>query len=180
MARKVGKPTKLTPKRQQTLLTYIAIGAQVETAAKAAGIHRDSFYEWLQRGARETERRERGEPFNDDESIFVAFSERLERAIAEAEINDLDRIDKAAETIWQAAAWKLERLYPDRYALKNKVEHSGPDGRELVIRHVHDWRDSFALSASGTNGSHALEGTVQVVECREALAENDNGDADRG
>ncbi len=45
--------------------------------------------------------------------------EQLETARAEGEARAVARIAQAAGTSWQAAAWMLERQYPDRWARKS-------------------------------------------------------------
>ena len=44
--------TKLTPELQERILLHLRVGAYVETAAACAGIHKDTFYEWMKKGAR--------------------------------------------------------------------------------------------------------------------------------
>ncbi len=59
------------------------------------------------------------------------FAAQVERAESKAEIGYMKNIQKAAgkEQYWRAAAWALERKYPDQYALRS------PDAipREEVI-----------------------------------------------
>jgi hypothetical protein len=110
--------TKLTPELQEKVLLHLRIGSYVETAAACAGIHKDTFYEWMKKGARGIK------PYN-------AFAEAVNRAVAESESRDLATILKAASTQWQAAAWRLERRFPERYGrfdrmkVEGKVDHDG-------------------------------------------------------
>lgn len=102
-----GRPTALTPAVEERIILAVRRGNYIETAAAFAGISKDSLYEWLKRGAREPD------------SAYAAFSDALEKALAEAEMSDLARIEKAAvEGTWQAAAWRLERRNPKRWALR--------------------------------------------------------------
>ena len=52
-----------------------------------------------------------------------AFAEELRRASVECEIRCLRNLSKAAQEPknWRAAAWMLERLYPERYARRKHV-----------------------------------------------------------
>ena len=43
---KAGRPTKYTPERVKRILDAIRIGAHYVDAARAAGIHVDTFIEW--------------------------------------------------------------------------------------------------------------------------------------
>lgn len=82
-----------------------------ETAASYAGINKTTFYAWLRRGARES----RG--------LYHAFSEAVEKAHADSETRDVGLIAKAAaDGVWQAAAWRLERKFPDRWGRRDRID----------------------------------------------------------
>lgn len=118
---KMGAPTKLTPELQKTIVAYVRAGAYVETAAAAAGIDKTTFYDWLRRGA------------DQKKGIFRDFSHAIEKAVAESEIADIARINKAAaDGVWQAAAWRLERKHSDRWGRKDRIEHTGKGGDEPI------------------------------------------------
>ena len=116
MARPKGT-TKLEiePELATRIITYIRAGSYVETAAAAAGVDKSTLYRWLERGA------EGQEP-------FAGFATQVESALAEAELRDLARIDRAADSNWQAAAWKLERRNPKMWGRRNFTEMTGADG----------------------------------------------------
>ena len=44
------RQSKLTPATQEKILTYLAAGAYVETAAVAAGVAKSTLYDWMKRG----------------------------------------------------------------------------------------------------------------------------------
>jgi hypothetical protein len=116
--------TKLTPELQEKLLLHLRVGAYVETAAACAGIHKDTFYEWMKKGARGV-------------APYASFAAAVNKAVAESESRDLATILKAAQSQWQAAAWRLERRFPEKYGrndrikLDAKIEH---DGASLVAK----------------------------------------------
>lgn len=116
-----GRPTTLTPEIQEKIIQAVRAGNYLETAAAYAGVPKNTLHDWLRRGAKE----KRG--------IYHEFSVLVEKALAEAEMRDVLIIGKAAEENWQAAAWRLERKFPDRWGRKDRhaVEHSGE------IRHTH-------------------------------------------
>jgi len=114
-----GRPVgtgKLTPKRQENIVQSLRAGNYRSTAVLNAGIHPDTFYDWLKRGAEEA-----GSKYSD-------FSDAVKKAEAEGEARDLKVIDDAAQKgSWQASAWKLERKYFTKWGRKEKQEltHKG-------------------------------------------------------
>lgn len=124
-----GRLTKLTDEVQGKIVNAIRAGNYIETAAAYAGVNKTSIYEWLKRGAREQERVERTPRARllKGEEKFVAFSNAVQKALADAEVRDVAIIGKAAESEWTAAAWRLERKFPGRWGRKdrNAVEISG-------------------------------------------------------
>lgn len=119
------RKTKLTPELQKKLLAFLRAGNYVETACRCCGLHKDTFYEWLKKAERGDKR-------------YVEFAAAVEQAIAESEARDLNTIGMASRTQWQAAAWRLERRYPDRFGrfdrmkVEGKVDHDG--GAALVAK----------------------------------------------
>lgn len=135
----MARPTKLTPELQEDVLKVIRSGNYIETACAYVGINKSTFYDWLKRGAREKDRLAKNPRarVRKDEQPFVDFSNAVEKALAHAEIRDVAIIGKAAEENWQAAAWRLERKFPDRWGRKDKyaLEHSGKDGGPIETSH---------------------------------------------
>ena len=126
---KRGRPTgsnKLTPELQQKIVDAIRMGNYIETAAAFSGISKDTLYRWLRQG-REAKR-----------GKFRNFSDAVEKALAESEMRDVAVIATAAKENWQAAAWRLERKFPERWGRRQKVdaqlEHSGQvSGNDTVV-----------------------------------------------
>lgn len=95
--------SKCTPERQQAVLQALSVGATHRLACHYAGISHECLYNWLRLG-------ERGrQPYAD-------FSAAMKKAEGQAAIGWLAKIEASANAgEWQAAAWKLERRYPDEY-----------------------------------------------------------------
>ena len=95
---------KLTPDVQRRICDAIAIGATYELAAKYGGVAYETFRRW-----REGNR---------------AFCAALEDAEGRAAIGWLAKIEQAASAgSWQAAAWKLERRYPQDFGRTIQEQH---------------------------------------------------------
>ncbi len=122
----MGRPTKISNEIQHKIITAIRAGNYIETASAYAGISKNTLYDWLRRGEREKQRAEKNPRYKirKSEQPFVDFSDAVEKALAEAEVRDVAIIAKAAEEQWQAAAWRLERKFPDRWGRK-VIEHRG-------------------------------------------------------
>lgn len=97
------------------LIQFIKVGSFAETAAAAAGISKQTFYNWLRRSKDK-----------DASHPLRAWGKEVRKAFAHSEVFCLTVISQAAKDgTWQAAAWLNERRFPERYARKEKVEHSG-------------------------------------------------------
>jgi hypothetical protein len=142
--KKMGAPVKLTEKVQDDIVKAITMGCYVETAAAIAGIHKDTYYEWLRKGAKQSK------------GIYKEFSDAVRKALAMSELRDLSVIDLVAQgqkaqytedpmtgerklvrpeiaKNWQAAAWKLERKFPTKWGRLDRHEHTGKDGAPLTF-----------------------------------------------
>ena len=96
-------------------MPLIRDGNYVETAAAIAGIAKNTFYDWVRQGARLADRLDKGEKLWQKEMRLVDFSYAVKKATAESEASDLAKINKAAsDGAWQAAAWRLERRFPNK------------------------------------------------------------------
>lgn len=130
-----GRPVKLTDKMRDELVQVIRSGNYIETACAYVGINKSTFYEWMKRGAREKQRVEDNPraKVRKSEAPFVELSNAVEKALAHAEIRDVAIIGRSAESDWKAAAWRLERKFPNRWGRKERyeLEHSGKDGEPI-------------------------------------------------
>lgn len=131
--RRPGRPSKLTDERVQRLLTAIQAGNYIETAAEVAGIGKSTFYRWM----------------NADEPEFREFREAVKKAEAEAEARDVGMVRVAARSTWQAAAWWLERKFPERWGRRDRheVEHSGRVG--LTLERLHELAEGEEVEQGG-------------------------------
>lgn len=134
-----GRPSKLTSDTEKRVCDALRLGATFEHAAQYGGISYDSFNEWRKRGKREKERIERATknkaPLK-KEMPFLHFFEATKKAEGDSVVGWLAKIESAAnQGNWQAAAWKLERRYPDQYGKKAiDLNHKG----KVEVRH--NWR----------------------------------------
>ena len=98
------RPTKLNAKRAHQICDYVAQGHTREVAAQACGIVSTTLYRWMKRGERQPD------------GPYGEFCRALKRADLEAELACLRQIQEAAQNgDWRAAAWMLERRYPEKW-----------------------------------------------------------------
>lgn len=110
----MARPTKYTPETVKKITDAIKLGATYELACNYAGISYDSFKKWR----------------NDK----PAFAEAVQLAEGEAAVKWLAKIEASAADHWQAAAWKLERRYPQDYGKTvQEQQHTGKDGAPLTV-----------------------------------------------
>jgi transposase len=99
----MARPSKYSPETVKKIEEALEAGATYKLAAAYAGIHFDTFNDWRQR--------------------FPEFSDLVKSAEAKAAVGWLEQIEQAArDGHWQAAAWKLERRYPDEWGRKDRLE----------------------------------------------------------
>lgn len=117
--------TLWTQELQDKLVRYILAGNYAEVAARACGINKATFHEWLLKGGRGIE-------------PFRALADAVESAAAQAEVRDVVLIGEAAKRQWQAAAWRLERKNYKRWGRKDALELAGNAERPLQVN-VMQW-----------------------------------------
>lgn len=109
-----GRRSKYTPETVDKITQAIRLGATYKLACDYAGISEDTFANWKR--------------------LHSDFSEAIKTAEGGAVVGWLAKIEKAAtEGNWQAAAWKLERRYPEMYG-KQRLELTGANGGPVVIK----------------------------------------------
>ena len=101
----MGRPSKLNDETETKLLQAIQLGSTHAMACAYAGIGERTFYDWMSRN--------------------VQFKQKIKEAEAKGAVTWLAKIEKAAtDGSWQAAAWKLERRYPNDYGRRDGVRTS--------------------------------------------------------
>lgn len=71
----------------------------------------------------------RGE--SSQKGTYFEFFESVKKAEAQAVARNVAVIQSAAKDSWQAAAWWLERKYPQEWGKKDRLEHVGKDDEPI-------------------------------------------------
>jgi transposase len=117
---KVGRPLMLEKKGlKEKILHALAKGATYKLACGYAGITVATFYEWMKKGKPLVEMREEDVADHPDKVYYELYCD-VRRYESYAAIKWLEKIDAAATVHWQAAAWKLERRYPQEYGKRER------------------------------------------------------------
>lgn len=111
---------KLTKELTARICERIRQGAYLSPACEAEGVPDSTGSEWLQRGRGEHSTRRKT-------PVHAEFAEAIKKAEAECEQTCLLRIQTAAAEprTWQAAAWLLERRFPQRWVKHDKPPAQG-------------------------------------------------------
>jgi len=179
------------PNIRAQFLNAVRLGQPKHAACSLVGIHQSSFWSWRKRGLKDIQ--------DGADTEYSAFVNDLHKAEAEAEARRLLQIDKAAqggqlstrtivekdaqgkvikETVitdtvagdWKASAYLLEKVFPERYGTKVRIEHDwrlatarqGIDPDELKQRVTGVLADWLTSGGAGGGDSGVLGGAESV------------------
>lgn len=140
-----GRPLKLTGEVHDKVRATLAAGVPITWAARYVNVHRDTLYDWRDRGLAYAAHLEKGGKVKRGEEVFLRFSDMLEAAQAEAVVGAVVRLREAMngrgvrvvdghEVTFEAdpeprwAAWYLQHCHPREFGGLSRMELSGPDG----------------------------------------------------
>jgi len=134
-------PRLLNEAKQRDICAIISVGGSRTLAARYVGCAVDTI--------RRTAARDAG------------FAERLSQASATAELGLLKALLTAAKEPknWRAAAWALERLYPDRYAQRP----AGNLTREQATELLAEFAESILVDLPAAMRRKVLERVAEAI-----------------
>lgn len=146
----MARPTKLTAELSAEIVASIEAGNYNDTAAQAAGVDRQTLYNWLKWG-------------QDGKEPYAEFFDDVTRARARAEADLVDTLKQGDEKgasfgTAKAAAFMLERTRPKKFAQRINVKVQDELERLLDIAERVLAPKDFgilveALAADGSEGS---------------------------
>jgi len=164
----MGRPTKLTPERQETICEAIRGGLCREEAAVAAGVARTTIQCWLAKGKEETEGL-----YRDFLTALQDAETSLEQECAAVLTTQLKA--DAPEHIRQGAAkFLLERRFRSRWSKTTKVEATGADGGPLQVAASVDVRPVLSRDALAAMTPDELRATL--AGARDYLSDDEADD----
>jgi hypothetical protein len=120
---------------QKVMVQSLENGVPVEMAVRIAGISVGTHYGWLKRGEQSFDALDAGaKRLAKADRACLDYLKAVRRAEADAVQRNAMLIQVAAREHWQAAAWYLERRYPDTWGRRDRQEISGPGGAPLQVK----------------------------------------------
>jgi len=139
------KHIKLTDEMESSIIKLLSQGNYIETSCRVAGIHRRTFYSWLERAEQE-------DPEYDN-SRYKAFRDNVLQAIALAEVELLKMARKGS----REALPIMERRWPERWGRweRQSVEVTGKDGGPIKYQAEDLSDDELAAVIAGRSSRRA-------------------------
>lgn len=109
----MGRKPSLTTEVLATIVGVIGGGGSLSSAARAAGIGKSTLSRWLALGKAAGAQR-----------CYKDLVTAIDKAEAQLEVTLCKRISDASEHDWKAAAWMLERRFPERWARQGHIAAS--------------------------------------------------------
>jgi hypothetical protein len=146
-----GRPAKYSdPEIIDKLCKELSTGVPLSTACKLAGVGLRSVKRWKQEARCGNE-------------AYKPFWHAIKKAMAKHEQELVNNIKTASLTQWQAAAWLLERCYPNKYGRRNNVSFNG----DAVIKNGNISPEQFVKMLSADQ----LAQLISAVEAKTAELE---------
>jgi transposase len=114
--------TSFKPEVTERIVEFVRAGNYIETAAKAAGIHKATYYSWMTRGEKAAEAISKGDPVSNEEAAFADFYNHVSQAEAIAETDAVAAV-READRGWQAHMTYLERRFASRWRQQSGARH---------------------------------------------------------
>ncbi len=126
-----GRETVRTPELIEALCAHIESPMPVRHACAMVGLGESTFYRWMQDANRDDATAELREFREAIARARATASDKLKAVIMRAATGyTVTKISGSGKTVdttefdWKAAAWLAERMFPDEFGNRQKIEHS--------------------------------------------------------
>lgn len=148
---------KLTDQLIGDFIGLVKRGANITGACRFLYIHRDTYYDWNNRGLTlldeiENKIRQR-KNLTKNQKLYIKFHQEVGKAFVERELSLLSKIEDSDK--WQAQAWLLERQFREHYAPRRYLD-----------------TEAFVKAFKRENGSELLAALQKVLDASAALRES--------
>jgi len=180
----IGRRTQCTPEIAQQIGELMFAGLGITDAANAVGVSVRAVNNWINRGMAEVERlsllkeQDLHVQFKFGEEQYVYFYEIYSRAISLRKLSLIQGIRDKGESNWQSDSWLLERLHPDEFGRKTKVEVI--DWRTKAIQLIKDGVFSYDDMLKELNDAEEVQGLfesagVPIISARASETDSNEG-----
>jgi hypothetical protein len=146
-----GRTSKLTPEVQKAICDAIRIGGYIETAVSYVGISKETFYQWMKRGAAEIDRRRKFEEvrqhekeIEEDQSRRKPYAMELKRR---RERDEIDVVLKEQEQAFATFADSVKKATAEAELGLLGVVTRSAKGSHVVARSVVDNPDGTTTTS---------------------------------
>ena len=132
--------SKLTPEVRGLIIDALRAGAPPEVACAYAGVVRQTYYNWMERGRAAISGANGDLPEVLAKDEFAQLVTAVDTALSQFVVGNLTeiglqgRLDRPGQ--WQALAWQLERRFPAYFGRKTRHEITGKDGGPIQIENA--------------------------------------------
>ena len=153
-----GRKCKLTPELLNEACQVLRIGNYVKTTCGYLGVSEATWYSWINDGEAALKKEELGIELTDNETKKLEFLKSIKKAQDEAVVRNLQLIQTAAKSNWQAAAWTLERRYPAMFSLAQRItvtdkkEQLTQDDIKLKLEELKKDRNNKSIDTTSLQG----------------------------
>lgn len=134
-------------------------GNYATTICDYVGISTVSLANWLRKGEELSEKE--GDELDADERLFVKLFYEMRKARGLSEMRAVEKIRKAGEQDWKAAAWFLERTATARWGKVDRHELTGAEGGAIEVSAESVSRKLEALMArASSERQNVIDGEI--------------------
>ena len=128
-----GRPRAITEAQEREIAAAVTAGCPVEVAAVSAGVPASTFWRWMQLGREEAARVADGGRPDPTKADYLGLFHAVDDAVARSERRLVTMWSAAAQSDWRAARDLLARRFPERWAPRERREHTGVDGGPIQV-----------------------------------------------
>lgn len=164
----LGRPLLLDADLSAELSALLRRGLTQTDACLVAGVPRSTFYDWLSRGRDlwETHGADGRVPadivatLTIEELVLLDFSDAIAGARAVGKYDALVAIRSGMTDDWRAAAWYLERSFPDEFGRRDRIEVETDETVTIRIKWPEELHDILDIEEAdiSPNGPPSLNG----------------------
>ncbi len=162
----LGRPLTLDAALSTELASLLRRGLTQTDACLVAGVPRSTFYDWLSRGKDLWETHgpdglvppETVAKLTVEELVLLDFSDAIAGARAVGKHDALVAIRSGMTDDWRAAAWFLERSFPDEFGRRDRIEVETDETVTIRIKWPEELHDIIDVEEVSPNGPRSLNG----------------------